>query len=44
MMRHNGEAIPLQNLTFQKVEVPGRYSLENEDSFLSKPVNANKTV
>jgi len=44
MMKHKGKAIPLHILTLQEVEDPGRYSLENEDSFLSKPVKANKTV
>jgi len=44
MMKHKGKAIPLQILTLQEVQAPGRYSLENEDSFLSKPVKANEIV
>jgi len=44
MTKHKGKAIPLQILTFQEVAAAGRYSLENKDSFLSKPIKANKTV
>jgi hypothetical protein len=44
MTKHKGKAIPLQILTLQEVEAPGRYSLENEDSFPSKPMKANKIV
>ena len=44
MMKHKGKAIPLQIFTLQEVEAPDRYSLENEDSFLSNPIKTNKIV
>jgi len=43
-MKHKGKAIPLQIFTLQEVEAPDRYSLENEDSFLSNPIKTNKIV
>jgi hypothetical protein len=44
MTKHKGKAIPLQILTLQEVDGPGRYSLENEDSFPNKSIKANKIV